>query len=88
MLGPVTFMGPCKNQNPLTVQILGTIKAIADISEFPGEGQEWVNFKNINGLIVNGGGTFDGQGSSSWKYRDPKTNNNAPGQRLPAVSKL
>lgn len=85
MLGPVTFMGPCNN-TPLIVQIQGTIKAITDISEFPGQGEEWVNFQNINGLVVTGSGTFDGQGASCWKYRDTKDDNNAPSQRLPAVS--
>lgn len=88
MLGPVTFTGPCKNPTPLTVQVQGTLKAISDISEFPGEGEEWINFQSINGLIVTGGGKFDGQGPASWKYRDTNKDNDAPGQRLPAVIKL
>ncbi|KAL9407731.1 hypothetical protein AB3S75_046302 [Citrus x aurantiifolia] len=83
VIGPVTFMGPCSN-TPLIVQIQGTIKALTDISEFPGQGEEWVNFQNINGLVVTGGGTFDGQGASCWKYRFTKDDNNAPSQRLPA----
>ena len=86
MLGPVTFQGPCNNPEPLVVQIQGTLKAATDLSLFPGEGQEWFNFEDINGLIITGTGVFDGQGASAWKYRDPKTDNDAPGQRMPAVS--
>ncbi|KAK2645421.1 hypothetical protein Ddye_020616 [Dipteronia dyeriana] len=84
LLGPVTFQGPCNNPEPLVVQIQGTLKAATDLSLFPGEGQEWFNFEDINGLIVTGTGVFDGQGASAWKYRDPKTDNDAPGQRMPA----
>ncbi|KAK4855263.1 hypothetical protein QYF36_005519 [Acer negundo] len=84
VLGPVTFQGPCNNPEPLMVQIKGTLKASTDLSLFPGEGQEWFNFEDINGLIITGTGVFDGQGASAWKYRDPKTDNDAPGQRMPA----
>ncbi|KAL5782233.1 hypothetical protein ACOSP7_007262 [Xanthoceras sorbifolium] len=84
ILGPVTFQGPCNNPSPLVVHIQGTLKAATDLSLFPGQGQEWFNFEDINGLIVTGEGTFDGQGASAWKYRDPKSDNDAPGQRMPA----
>lgn len=88
VVGPVTFMGPCKNTAPLSVHIHATIKASTDISLYPGEGEEWVNFNDINGLIVTGKGTLDGQGPAAWKYRDTGKSNDAVGQRLPAVIKL
>ncbi|KAJ0092690.1 hypothetical protein Patl1_24992 [Pistacia atlantica] len=84
VVGPVTFMGPCKNTAPLSVHIQATIKASTDISLYPGEGEEWINFNGINGLIVTGTGTLDGQGPAAWKYRDSGKSNDDPGQRLPA----
>lgn len=86
ILGPTTFQGPCTNPNPLKVYIQGTLKALTDISLFPGQGQEWFNFEYLNGLIVTGGGVLDGQGASAWKYHDSKYSVDPSGQRLPAVS--
>lgn len=68
MAGQVAFQGPCNSPNPVTVEVQGIIKAQTDISEY--SSQEWFSFESINGLVVTGGGTFDGQGAAVWKYND------------------
>ncbi|KAI4311140.1 hypothetical protein MLD38_036059 [Melastoma candidum] len=79
LLGPVIFQGPCLSRFPIVVQIQGTMLAQSDLSLFVG--QEWILFENINGLIVIGGGTLDGQGSAVWKYSDCNANSNC--QQMP-----
>lgn len=67
MAGSLTFQGPCKN--PVTVQVKGTIKAPKDAAKLKGQ-DGWVVFQNVEGLKVNGGGSFDGQGSVAWSIND------------------
>lgn len=62
------FAGPCQNTAPTIVQILGTIKAVSDMSSYAED--FWILFQNVNGLIVTGSGTIDGQGTNVWKYND------------------
>ncbi|KAJ7977604.1 exopolygalacturonase-like [Quillaja saponaria] len=64
--GPVVFQGPCTGSEPITVEVQGTIKATTDTSEYMDP--QWFSFEAINGLILTGEGTFDGQGFSAWKY--------------------
>lgn len=78
--GPVVFQGPCKGF--VTVEVRGTVQATTDVSEY--SSPEWFSFENINGLLLNGGGTFDGQGATVWKYNDCDHNSNC--QFLPSVS--
>lgn len=70
--GPVIFEGPCESE--ITVDVQGTVKATTDISDY--SEQKWFLFQSITGLTVTGGGTFDGQGESAWKYNDCKSNSN------------
>ncbi|KAK4388415.1 Exopolygalacturonase [Sesamum angolense] len=72
ILGETIFQGPCKSQIPITVQVEGTLQAVSDASAYSGDG--WISFSHINGLVLTGGGTIDGQGNSLWKYNDCKTN--------------
>lgn len=83
LVGPVAFQGPCQSSSPLIIQVDGIIKAVTEISEYASP--EWFSFEHIKGLVITGGGTFDGQGSALWKYNDCKLNPNcAP---LPTVRK-
>lgn len=82
MAGQVAFQGPCNSPNPVTVEVQGIIKAQTDISEY--SSQEWFSFESINGLVVTGGGTFDGQGAAVWKYNDCHQHSDC--QLLPTVS--
>lgn len=84
LIGQVTFQGPCNSPTPIIVQVAATLKAVTDISEFASP--EWVTFEDINGLIVTGGGTFDGQGDVVWKYNDCRRNSNC--QLLPTSIKF
>lgn len=72
LIGPVVFQGPCNSPTPIVVEVAGILKAVTDISEYTSS--EWVTFEDINGLVVTGGGTFDGQGDQVWKYNDCERN--------------
>ncbi|KMS95591.1 hypothetical protein BVRB_006790 [Beta vulgaris subsp. vulgaris] len=76
----VVFAGPCKGPGPIVVQITGTVKAVPDISMYPEP--EWLIFERLNGLVIFGGGTIDGQGAHVWKYAD--CNINPQCARLPS----
>ncbi|KAK7246365.1 hypothetical protein RIF29_41232 [Crotalaria pallida] len=65
LVSSMFFAGPCLSPKPMTVQVVGTVLATTDISEYVNG--EWLMFENIKGLKLIGGGTFDGQGQSSWK---------------------
>lgn len=62
------FAGPCRNPNPVTIQLVGTVAATTDLSEY--ENGEWLMFENIDGLKIIGGGVFDGQGKDSWQITE------------------
>ncbi|GAV64163.1 Glyco_hydro_28 domain-containing protein [Cephalotus follicularis] len=66
LIAQVRFQGPCNGPGPIIVQVSGTLKAKTDVSLY--DSPEWVVFESINGLVVTGGGTFDGQGPAVWKY--------------------
>ncbi|XP_019100584.1 PREDICTED: polygalacturonase-like [Camelina sativa] len=63
--------GPCKA--PVEITLLGTL--LADGSNIHGK-DKWVVFRKINGFKLNGGGTFDGEGSAAWRVNNcHKTSN-------------
>ncbi|PIA43393.1 hypothetical protein AQUCO_01900045v1 [Aquilegia coerulea] len=74
---PTSFVGPCKGK--IQFEIKGLLKAPTGISGFS---DTWIKFRYVNGLIVYGGGTLDGQGHSAWKYNDCHKNTNC--RNLPA----
>ncbi|VAI78665.1 unnamed protein product [Triticum turgidum subsp. durum] len=51
----------------------------------PRGSHEWINFASIDGLLVTGGGTFDGRGASPWHLNQCPTNPNC--KPLPVVSR-
>ncbi|KAL9314872.1 hypothetical protein ACSQ67_020324 [Phaseolus vulgaris] len=59
------FAGPCTTPDPVTIQVVGTVVATTDISEYVNG--EWLMFESIDGIRLIGGGTFDGVGKESWK---------------------
>ncbi|KAJ6880475.1 hypothetical protein NC652_033726 [Populus alba x Populus x berolinensis] len=61
MVGPLKFEGPCTA--PVTVKVQGTLKAPSDPRRLR---DDWVAFRNVEGLTVSGGGIFDGQGAIAW----------------------
>lgn len=68
--GPTMFAGPCTSPKPITVEVIGTIKAITDPSEYTSP--EWFTFFDIDGLVLHGKGVFDGQGAVNWPLNDCK----------------
>eukprot|EP01018_Ginkgo_biloba_P014836 Gb_33196 [translate_table: standard] len=67
LLNPVSFQGPCMNDN-ITMQVIGELIASADKSLWNGEDSNyWLQFKDVNRLTVEGGGSLDGQGASWWE---------------------
>ncbi|WCJ28477.1 Pectin lyase-like superfamily protein [Euphorbia peplus] len=50
-------------------QIQGTIVAPSNINAWNGgDKKKWIQFDGVNGLIVDGRGTIDGQGENWWKH--------------------
>ncbi|CAN1348791.1 unnamed protein product [Linum perenne] len=64
-LKPIRFSGPCKSK--LTVEILGTIEASNDRSDYEEDTSHWLVFDGVKDLVVQGGGTIDGQGKVWWQ---------------------
>ncbi|KAG7981030.1 hypothetical protein I3843_05G212100 [Carya illinoinensis] len=65
LLKPVTFLGPC-NSNIVIVLVEGTIIAPQNTQEWKDK-SKWIQFSNIDGLVINGDGHIDGQGYAWWK---------------------
>lgn len=64
------FAGPCTSPKPITVEVMGTVKANTDPSEYVSP--EWFTFQDIDGFVLTGKGVFDGQGAASWPFNDCK----------------
>uniref|UniRef100_A0A0D9WS30 Exopolygalacturonase n=1 Tax=Leersia perrieri TaxID=77586 RepID=A0A0D9WS30_9ORYZ len=67
LLHPVVFRGPCRGY--VEMRVAGVVRAPAGLDAFRGY-HEWINFAGIDGLLLTGGGTFDGRGASSWHLND------------------
>ncbi|KAI3971403.1 hypothetical protein MKX01_006743 [Papaver californicum] len=68
---PVVFQGPCTSEQ-IVVQVQGIVTGSDDVSDY--SENQWILFENINGLVLSGGGTFDGSGKKTWKYNDCRSN--------------
>ena len=85
LVSSMFFKGPCLSPNPVTVQVVGTVLASTDISEY--ENGHWLMFDSLNGIKLIGGGVFDGQGKDSWKYtEDCEARSEGSCARNPSVS--
>ncbi|KAF8687743.1 hypothetical protein HU200_042674 [Digitaria exilis] len=67
LLHPVVFRGPCRGF--MEVHVAGVLRAPPGLAAFRGC-REWVHFSSVDGLLVSGGGTFDGRGSTAWPLND------------------
>ncbi|XP_009379633.2 polygalacturonase [Pyrus x bretschneideri] len=79
---PIRFSGPCKSQ--LTVQILGTLIASDDRSDFSKDGRHWLIFDNVSNLVVEGGGAINGNGKNWWQ-NSCKTDQSKPCKDAPTA---
>ncbi|KAL3749590.1 hypothetical protein ACJRO7_010687 [Eucalyptus globulus] len=70
LVGPLVFTGPCVNKEPIVVQIRGTLLSASpdELEDAPMDVDTWIQFYELNGLIVIGGGTLDGQGAAFWSH--------------------
>ncbi|XP_024190948.1 polygalacturonase isoform X2 [Rosa chinensis] len=64
-LKPIRFSGPCLSQ--LMVQIVGTLEASDDRSDFRQDGKHWLIFDSVRKLLLDGGGTINGNGKEWWQ---------------------
>ncbi|CAL9025252.1 unnamed protein product [Prunus brigantina] len=65
LLNAVAFEGPCR-ASKVNFQIQGSIVAPNDIGAWTNK-EMWIQFSNVQGLSVNGGGRIDGNGAVWWK---------------------
>lgn len=79
MAGEVVFQGPCTAPKPITIEIQGNVLASTDVSAYTSG--SWIMLEEIDGLVINGGGTINGRGKSSWQFAG--ANNEGP--LLPVV---
>ncbi|KAM6565108.1 hypothetical protein CsatB_025106 [Cannabis sativa] len=85
LLKPIVFQGPCKSN--VTIQIEGTIEASTDRSDYAGAHERnWLMFQNVNNLIVEGGGTINGNGHLWWDLSC--TTNKTPGLSFVSCNNL
>ncbi|KAG5234387.1 glycoside hydrolase family protein [Salix suchowensis] len=83
LLKSVTFSGPCMSKNP-HVLVEGTIVAPDSFDSWDGDDdyENWIGFTAVFGLMVDGGGKFDGQGQAWWKACNALHFNKCNGLRL------
>ncbi|CAL5048657.1 unnamed protein product [Urochloa decumbens] len=67
LLHPLVFRGPCRGF--MEVRVAGVLRAPPGLAAFRGC-HEWVHFSSIDGLLVTGGGTFDGRGATAWPLNE------------------
>lgn len=48
-------------------QILGTLEASDDRSDYEEDERQWLMFDGVDNLVVSGGGTINGNGKIWWK---------------------
>lgn len=64
LVGPMKFSGPCKAKT-VVVNVVGNVKA-QPRTAFPKNTDTWISFEYIENLVVNGPGSFNGQGDTNW----------------------
>ncbi|KAK4432130.1 Polygalacturonase [Sesamum alatum] len=66
LLKPLRFSGPC-NSNMIKMEIAGTLIASDDRSDYKKDTRHWLRFDSVENLVVEGGGTIDGNGNVWWR---------------------
>lgn len=61
-LGQVEFAGPCAGTP--RVQISGELHAPESVDSITNDA--WIDFQDLNDLVVAGGGVINGQGAEAW----------------------
>ncbi|XP_071722212.1 exopolygalacturonase-like [Rutidosis leptorrhynchoides] len=71
LIGHVTFVGQCKGS--MTFLLRGRLIAPPGLAS---NVDHWIQFRYVDGLIITGGGSLDGQGSTAWSFNDCSKNPN------------
>ncbi|EPS70858.1 polygalacturonase, partial [Genlisea aurea] len=61
LLKQLRFSGPC------TSQVGGGLKASDKTSDYGSDRRHWIRFDSVDRLVVQGGGTVDGNGKAWWQ---------------------
>ncbi|GLJ05361.1 hypothetical protein SUGI_0016840 [Cryptomeria japonica] len=84
LVGPLTFSGPC-NSNVL-FKVDGNVIAPVNPRSWTSKPLNWINFSKLNGVTINGNGSFDGQGAAWWKISQLEdTDSSENGSKLPSM---
>ena len=81
-VGQIILAGPCKSQ--VTIEVQGKLLADSDPSNYASP--EWFDIEDVNGLVLTGTGTFDGQGAKLWRFTNCDLRDTANCARGPTVS--
>lgn len=65
LLNPISFTGPC--QPNLVFQIDGTIVAPTNSRVWGSGSFQWILFKRLQGITIQGNGLIDGRGTAWWR---------------------
>ncbi|CAN4101917.1 unnamed protein product [Withania somnifera] len=66
--GETILQGPCTSPKPIIIEIKGTLLSNTDMSLY--SRIAWIQIEHVDGVVVTGGGTLNGQGNASWQYAD------------------
>ncbi|KAG1334150.1 putative polygalacturonase ADPG1-like [Cocos nucifera] len=69
LLSQISFEGPCNSS--IHVQVGGNI--VAPNKLWTSELVNWISFRNVNNLTIDGSGQIDGQGSIWWDCKNKRT---------------
>ncbi|GLJ05362.1 hypothetical protein SUGI_0016850 [Cryptomeria japonica] len=84
LVGPLTFLGPCKSN--IIFKVDGNVIAPVNPKAWASKPLNWINFSKLNGITILGDGTFDGQGAAWWKTSEQDdTDSSKGGNKLPNV---
>ncbi|XP_044467840.1 polygalacturonase [Mangifera indica] len=81
-LKPIRFSGPCKPN--LMVEIYGTLEASDSQSDYRKDRKHWLLFDSVENLLVEGGGTINGNGRIWWQ-NSCKVNKSLPCKDAPTA---
>ncbi|KAK7271574.1 hypothetical protein RJT34_27596 [Clitoria ternatea] len=81
-LKPITFSGPC--QPNIAFRVYGTIKAWPKMEAYERDRHLWIMFDSVTNLIVDGGGTINGNGRKWWE-NSCKINESLPCKAAPTA---
>ncbi|WCJ25102.1 Pectin lyase-like superfamily protein [Euphorbia peplus] len=75
LLGEVDLAGPCKA--PIALKIIGNLNAPKSLEAHTGD--HWIRVGKVSNILITGGGTLNGEGSSAWQHnvcqKDPNCKN-------------